>query len=381
MAAADPTTPPTGGAAGSPATDPATEPLQQGMSTFKITIPAGFKAKTVPLTLPWGAELEVKIPRHAKGGDVFEVQVRSPPGWKPPPQVQSIKRTVAIPEGAKPGDNLELETPWGAKHLVQVPAGGKAGETIEVTLNIPGGTAGFQSIMEQRPGAPRTENCDHCSKPGAANSCTRCKAAFYCGADCQKAAWPAHKGACKKAAKKLATKADAEAAAKAATPTMSLGEASIRRSIEADPKNFSALSDLGNLLGMAKDFDGAEKMYCRSIDANPNVPATWVNLASLLCAVRQDYEGAELAFRRAIELDPKHDAALVQLAQLLANKKKDYDEAEVIYLRYIEENKTDSTWVNTLKQIREQKAKAKGFVQGYPPNDVSYDAAAPGPDV
>ena len=46
--------------------------------------------------------------------------------------------------------------------------------------------------------------CDHCGRTGAEagtaalKTCSGCKAARYCGAECQKAHWPAHKAACKR---------------------------------------------------------------------------------------------------------------------------------------------------------------------------------------
>ena len=49
--------------------------------------------------------------------------------------------------------------------------------------------------------APR---CAACRKCGAALRCSGCRAAFYCGASCQKAGWRGHKTACK-AAKKAAS--------------------------------------------------------------------------------------------------------------------------------------------------------------------------------
>lgn len=38
-------------------------------------------------------------------------------------------------------------------------------------------------------------NCDKCKKP-ASNKCGQCNTIFYCSANCQKLAWPAHKSLC-----------------------------------------------------------------------------------------------------------------------------------------------------------------------------------------
>ena len=41
--------------------------------------------------------------------------------------------------------------------------------------------------------------CGHCRAPGAPDRCTGCRAVFYCGRACQKAAWSAHKVMCRAA--------------------------------------------------------------------------------------------------------------------------------------------------------------------------------------
>jgi len=40
-------------------------------------------------------------------------------------------------------------------------------------------------------------DCAHCREPDAPDRCAGCRAVFYCGRACQKAAWPAHKALCK----------------------------------------------------------------------------------------------------------------------------------------------------------------------------------------
>ena len=59
--------------------------------------------------------------------------------------------------------------------------------------------------------------CAQCGKPEAKKRCSQCKCVFYCSADCQRAAWPAHKGTCfAGAAAKQAAAGEAAAAAAAA---------------------------------------------------------------------------------------------------------------------------------------------------------------------
>ena len=52
-----------------------------------------------------------------------------------------------------------------------------------------------------KPEVPKWETqCGHCGKQAAPTTklsiCARCKSVKYCGAACQKAAWPRHKGVC-----------------------------------------------------------------------------------------------------------------------------------------------------------------------------------------
>lgn len=49
--------------------------------------------------------------------------------------------------------------------------------------------------------------CHHCRKKGPARQfkrCSKCKSAFYCGRECQVAAWPAHKARCRQTMGKAA---------------------------------------------------------------------------------------------------------------------------------------------------------------------------------
>ena len=39
--------------------------------------------------------------------------------------------------------------------------------------------------------------CSYCGKPGANKQCTACHSVTYCGVECQRGAWKAHKKACK----------------------------------------------------------------------------------------------------------------------------------------------------------------------------------------
>eukprot|EP00947_MAST-08B_sp_MAST-8B-sp1_P000521 g521.t1 len=114
-------------------------------------------------------------------------------------------------------------------------------------------------------------------------------------------------------------------------------EAMYKRAIEADPNHAAALSNYGHLLQtVRKDYDGAEAMCKRAIEANPNHAAALINYGHLLENVRKDYDGAEAMYKRAIEADPNNATALSNYGLLLYNVRKDYDGAEAMYKRAIE---------------------------------------------
>ena len=49
-----------------------------------------------------------------------------------------------------------------------------------------------------------TTACSQCGKGSQKNStCSRCKSVYYCGRECQKAAWAGHKKECKRVRKKI----------------------------------------------------------------------------------------------------------------------------------------------------------------------------------
>eukprot|EP00947_MAST-08B_sp_MAST-8B-sp1_P003503 g3503.t1 len=114
-------------------------------------------------------------------------------------------------------------------------------------------------------------------------------------------------------------------------------EAMYKRAIEADPNYASALGNYGHLLyTVRKDYDGAEAMYKQAIETDPNNAAALGTYGHLLENVRKDYDSAEAMYKRAIKADPNHASALYNYGHLLENVRKDYDGAEAMHKRAIE---------------------------------------------
>ena len=60
------------------------------------------------------------------------------------------------------------------------------------------------------------KTCAFCGKTGAKSLCTGCRGVSFCGKECQTAAWPGHKRACRRAMRARARFLDGIAAAYAA---------------------------------------------------------------------------------------------------------------------------------------------------------------------
>ena len=91
--------------------------------------------------------------------------------------------------------------------------------TEPVSLDAPGVAGGLARgrTAAATAAAAATTACaaPQCARPGASFLCSRCLAASYCGAACQRAAWSVHKAACREAA---AARAAAAAAASGPLP-------------------------------------------------------------------------------------------------------------------------------------------------------------------
>ena len=84
-----------------------------------------------------------------------------------------------------------------------------------------------------------------------------------------------------------------------------------------------------------KDYDKAEKLYKRSLNADSSSASVHYNYANLLKHVRKNYQMAEKHYRRAIQIDDNHADALGNLANMLSDIFEKYDEADSFYRKAV----------------------------------------------
>ena len=76
-------------------------------------------------------------------------------------------------------------------------------------------------------------------------------------------------------------------------------------SAPADPARASSFFDYARFLqNVRRDYDRAEEMWQRAIEANPNHARILGGYADFLENVRRDYDRAEEMYRRATRTDP-----------------------------------------------------------------------------
>ena len=77
------------------------------------------------------------------------------------------------------------------------------------------------------------KTCLACGKLGVKSLCSRCRSVSFCGAACQKAAWPGHKKECKRIVREKAEAEKAAAEKKAATERKKEIEARVKEARKA----------------------------------------------------------------------------------------------------------------------------------------------------
>ncbi|HVS15940.1 MAG TPA: tetratricopeptide repeat protein [Thermoanaerobaculia bacterium] len=106
------------------------------------------------------------------------------------------------------------------------------------------------------------------------------------------------------------------AAAAVDGPNLGAAIAAQRARVAEQPGSADALNDLGNLLGLAHDVDGAEAAYREALQLDPGSFSVRFNLGLLLRSARRPGEAVEV-LEQAIELDPASAWAHYQLGAAL----------------------------------------------------------------
>jgi tetratricopeptide (TPR) repeat protein len=109
-----------------------------------------------------------------------------------------------------------------------------------------------------------------------------------------------------------------------------------REEVNSNPRNVSALVNLGTLLKVKKEFTEAEAMFQRALEADPNSVSALINLGSVMQNVKKDYIKAEELYRRALVINPNDSRALIYLGSVLHFVKGQYSAAEDLYRKALD---------------------------------------------
>ena len=121
------------------------------------------------------------------------------------------------------------------------------------------------------------------------------------------------------------------------------------------------------LTDVRRDYDRAQDMYERAINADPNHANNLGNYATFMWTIRHDYDQAEAMFGRAIDADPNHANTLGSYAIFLKNVRHDHDRAQAMYERAIDADPTDAdnlgNYAIFLKNVRHEYDQAKAMYE------------------
>jgi tetratricopeptide (TPR) repeat protein len=139
-------------------------------------------------------------------------------------------------------------------------------------------------------------------------------------------------------------------------------EGMYKRALEADPKDADNLGNYANFLSdVRKDHNAADAMYKRALEADPKNAANLGNYASFLSDVRKHYDAAEAMYKRALQADPKNAANLGNYANFISDVRREYDAAEAMYKRALQADPKDPYNYANLARLLLAEAKADGM--------------------
>ena len=105
------------------------------------------------------------------------------------------------------------------------------------------------------------------------------------------------------------------------------------------------------LTDVRREYDRAEAMFERAIDADPNNANALGAYALFLTDVRREYDRAEAMYERAIDADPTDADNLGNYAIFLKNVRHDHDRAQKMYDRAIDADPTNARNLGNYSQL------------------------------
>ena len=107
------------------------------MIEHTLAVPDGLKPGDVMavLALPWGVDLELKIPDGLAPKEEFTVKIPVPEGFGKDPSV--YERTIKVPPGWEPGAPVGFVLPWGETLQLRVPDDGTVGDNLMIQIPFP----------------------------------------------------------------------------------------------------------------------------------------------------------------------------------------------------------------------------------------------------
>lgn len=123
---------------------------------------------------------------------------------------------------------------------------------------------------------------------------------------------------------------------------------SLTKNIHDEPHLFEVYKNLGNILVMKKDYEGAEENYHKAFTINSNSDQLFVNLGTLEIQKNQ-YDAAKEKFKRALTLNPKNTGAWTGLA-MIYNEMSDFELAKANVLKVIDIDKGQRVAVHLAAQ-------------------------------
>jgi tetratricopeptide (TPR) repeat protein len=123
----------------------------------------------------------------------------------------------------------------------------------------------------------------------------------------------------------------------------------LRRSVDLDPRDDTALHNLGTTLALQKTREKAEEaivVFRRAAALNLANPTPWIRIGEIQQLTLKDFPAAETSYRKALSMSAKAADARTHLGNLLFFDRGETEEAEEQFQKAIADGSEDAaTWV------------------------------------